>query len=109
MAIDPEALAHALEALGIAWATADGAARLKERTARILHAEIANAYRDTVRSAEGRHDLATAHPRYRETILAAEELRTAANVARARYEALQAKIELIRTRAATERAAMTLR
>lgn len=107
--VDPDQLAHDLENRGIEWALADGEARRRERMLKIFLAELVNQLRSSTKSATERESLALGDPRYKAAAEAAEEARTSANVAWAKYEAMKVRLELLRTKAATERAAMTMR
>lgn len=100
---------HRLEELGDEWADNHAAATLLEETEKSILAEITAEYRPNCKSQAEAETLARASNRYRAHIVDAVEARRAANKARVRFDAFKTFLEMKRTQAATERAAMQMR
>lgn len=104
---DADRVAHELSERGLAWADAHAAAEALEETKKSMLAQISLA--SDHKSQTVREEMALASPEYREHVTKMVEARRAANRARVRFDTYKAWIELKRTAAATERAAMNLR
>lgn len=109
--IEPEVLYDQLRAMGEAWADADSAYRLLDDTTKTVLAECEiEAKADTENTTQAALERAgRVANKYREHLRALGEARRVANRARVNFDALQAYIELMRSKAAYERAEMTLR
>lgn len=90
----------------VAWAEKDGEARLAERRRKRVFSEIVNQSDGSIAQ---REHAARCHTHYRDIDMAAERLRTEANVLKAELDAMQLAFEYWRTRESTKRAEMTLR
>lgn len=109
MAINPDNIADTLERLGDDYADKNGAANLLEEMRGVLFAKLAKEH-IAIGSAIGKAEiLAKADPTYEGHVRAMCNARTEADKARARLEAYKARIDVWRTRSATERAQMNLR
>lgn len=106
---DPDQIAHDLERTGHDWADKNAAAQLLEDTEKSILAEITADARPGCKSQAEAETMARASTRYRNHIMEMVGARKQANRARVSYEALKTKIELQRTVAANERAAMNMR
>lgn len=110
MSLDPEELYHNLRARGDKWADADAAYKALDDVTKTVLAECeieARNEANTTQAAIERHGRTAA--KYREHLAALGEARKAANRARVSYDTYQAYVELLRTKAANERAEMNLR
>lgn len=104
-----EALYHKLDQLGEHWSDADAAWwALDEATKNIL-SECIGHVNDQKQSRVAKEDAARCSPIYREHLEAVRKARRAKNVARINYDNFCIYVELLRSRAATQREAMRLR
>lgn len=99
-------LSHDFWKTGCEWAEIDGKARLAERKRKRVFAEIVNRGDGSIAARE--HE-ARCHRDYIVVDEEAEDLRTEANVLKAKLDAMQIVFESWRTRSATKRAEMGLR
>lgn len=88
---------------GEAWATANASADMLEEVKKSVLSQIMQDYEG---SHAAKESLALADDRYRAHIKAMVEARREANLARVKWEAQKMYAELVRTKAASERAAM---
>lgn len=109
MAIDPNRIADTLEQLGEDYADKNGAANLLEEMKSTLFAKLAREHINAGSAIGKAEIMAKADPTYEGHIKAMCSARTEADKAKARLESFRARIDVWRTRSATERAAMTLR
>lgn len=107
--LDPDGIAHELERLGHAWADANAAASLLEETEKSVLAELASSYRGTCKSQVEADSLARSSRPFRDHIASMVQARKEANRRKVSWEAFKARVELMRTQSANERAAMSLR
>tara|TARA_R100001082_G_C4237652_1_gene105945 strand:+ start:45 stop:395 length:351 start_codon:yes stop_codon:yes gene_type:complete len=98
----PYALKKAVKA-----AELDGAARMLEKMERVLLSELVNQSGES--SISKAEHWARRHERFKAHIVEMVEARTAANVAKAEWEATQMRFEAWRTQQATHRAEINLR
>lgn len=107
--IEAERMAHELSNRGHDWADKHAAAQALDEAQKSVLAEVAADYRDqgvkTQTEAEG---LARASKKYRDFVVEMVEARRLANRARVSFDTYKTWIELIRSKAATERAKMQL-
>lgn len=89
------------------WAEKDGAARLLEEMRKSLLAELVNQSNETTLG-KAEH-WARDHRRYRDHLEKMVVARTAANIAKAKLDAMNMGFEMWRTKQATRRAEMNLR
>ena len=107
--IDPTEIVERLRLRGEDWADKNAAAELLEETRKTFLAEVTAGH---LRSGEGigkAETLALTSPNYREHLEKMVEARRHANRARVAYDSGRVFAELLRTKAATERAQMDLR
>jgi len=107
--IDPDRIAAELERLGMEWADKHAAACLLEDTEKAVLAEAAADHRAHCKSQAEAESRARYDRKFTDHVKAMVEARREANRARVRFEAFKAKVELLRTNAATDRAIMSLR
>ena len=105
--IDPDKISQELSQRGMAWADAEAAAMALEETKKPLLAKLAT--ESGGRSEAERERLAMADPQFTDHVQKMVKARSAAIKAKVRHETYKAYLELLRTAAASERAAMTLR
>jgi hypothetical protein len=109
--IDPEEIYANLRARGDKWADADAAYKALDDVTKTVLAECEiEARKDpecSTQAAIERHG--RVHQVFRSHIAKVGEARKAANRARVSYDTYQAYVELLRTKAANERAEMNLR
>lgn len=106
---DPDVIAHELERTGHDWADKNAAASLLEGTEKSILAEVTADARPACKSQAEAETMARASMKYRNHIMEMVGARKLANRAKVSYDAMKVRIELVRTAAATERAAMNLR
>ncbi len=106
---DPDVIAHELERTGHDWADKNAAAALLEGTEKSILAEVTADARPACKSQAEAETMARASVKYRNHIMEMVGARKAANRARVSYEAVKIRVELQRTVAANERAAMSMR
>lgn len=109
MSINPNSIADTLERLGEDYADKNGAANLLEEMKSTLFAKLARAHIADGCAIGKAEILAKSDNTYEGHIRAMCEARTEADKAKARLESYRARIDVWRTRQATERAAMTVR
>jgi len=108
--MDPEKIALRLQELGNAYAEAEYAASLLEESRRSIKAQVASEkYKELNMTASRAETEAEASSIYKEHIESMCKARRDANIAKINLEACRTWIELLRTSAANERAAMNLR
>lgn len=108
--VDAEQVAHELSKRGHAWADTHAAAQALEEAQKSVLAEVAADYRKAgTKSQAEAEGLARASRKYRDFVVEMVEARRVANRARVNFDTYKVWIELIRTKAATERAQMQLR
>ena len=107
---DPNRLVSDVEALGIEWADANGAADLLEETKKSVLAQLMNQYQKSGNAAGGKSPAmnqvemqAMADDRYRAHLETMTRARTQANRLRVRYDSGRVRLELIRSLQATKR------
>lgn len=106
--IDIDKLCHDAETAGVAWADAKAAYEALEQTRKTVLAQGIKNY-----MAEGAYNkaetLALADESYQDFLKRLVYAGRAADRAKVRYDVVKTRIELIRTNASTERAAMSMR
>lgn len=107
--LDPEQLAGELERRGHEWADKNAAAELLEEMKGPRLSQIANEHKATVPSVAAAEMVAKASEAYGAHIASMVEARRVANRAKASLEGYRAFVELLRSRSAAERAAMSMR
>lgn len=110
--LDPEALYDQLRAFGEAWADADAAYRALDDVTKTVLAECeieARSKEDTGGTQAAIERAGRCSGKYRVHLRALADARKAANRARVNFETYQAYIELIRSKAANDRAEANLR
>lgn len=100
--INPNDIHERLVTLGEAWSHSNYAADLLEETKK---SELARLMNGLEGSHAAKESLALANPLYREHIAKMCEARRTANVDKVKYDSARMFCELMRTQAATERAA----
>lgn len=105
--IDADKIAAELSERGLAWADAQAAAEALEEAKKSVLAELMIGAQG--KSNAEREMIALASPEYRSHLDSMAQARRNANRARVRWDTYKAWIELVRTNASTERAAMNLR
>src|SRR5690349_13605875 len=104
-----EELYEKLDQLGETWASKDAEwSALDEATKNIL-SECINKANDDKLSRVAKEDKARCNPIYREHLEAVKAARREKNIARVNYDNFVTYVELLRSRAATQRVAMGLR
>ncbi|MDA7663807.1 hypothetical protein N8569_00735 [bacterium] len=107
---DAEHVAHELSERGLEWADRHAAAQALEEAQKSVLSEVACDYRQSgTKSQTEAESLARANRKYRDFVVTMVEARRMANRARVRFDTYKTWIELMRTKAATERAQMQLR
>lgn len=102
-----DAAVDEVERLGLTWADADGAARALEDSRKSVLAEcLLSADGKTVGEREAK---AECDPRYTRHLTALANARKVSNRARVSFDVMKLRVEVWRTKAATQRAAMNLR
>lgn len=107
--IDIDALCDEAESAGLAWADAKAAAQALEETRKSVLATRMRRYFEEGLPANKAETLALGEPDYQEFLSRMVKAGHAADRARIRYDILKTRIELLRTNASTERAAMSMR
>ena len=107
--IDTDALCDEAESAGLAWADAKAAYEALEQTRKSVLATRMRRYFDEGLAANKAETLALGEPDYLEFLNRMVRAGHAADRARVRYDVLKTRIELLRTNASTERAAMSMR
>ena len=107
---DADHVAHELSKRGLDWADKQAAAQALEEAQKSVLAEVAADYRQGgVKSQTEAEGLARASKKYRDFVAEMVEARRHANRARVSFDTYKTWIELIRTKAATDRAQMQMR
>jgi hypothetical protein len=107
--LDTDALCEEAEAAGLAWADAKAAADVLEETRKSVLATTMASHLEDGMAVSKAETLALADPAYQDFVRRMVSARKAADRSRVRYDILRTRIELLRTNASTERAAMNLR
>jgi len=107
--LDADALCAECEDAGMAWADAKSAADALTETRKSVLAVSMKGHLDDGMPTNKAETLALAGDAYREFLHRMVMAGRAADRARVRYDILRTRIELLRTNASTERAAMNLR
>ena len=108
-AIDPDAIYHQLDELGLAFADADAAYKALDDATKTVLAEVMVDFSGTEKSSAAQETHARASRIFKDHLAAVAAARRTCNRARVRYDSLKAWVELKRTAAATDRAMMNLR
>jgi hypothetical protein len=107
--IDTDALCNEAEAAGLAWADAKAAAQALEETRKSVLAQGMKGYFAEGMAGNKAETMALADHDYVDFLHKMIKASHAADRARVRYDILKTRIELLRTNASTERAAMSMR
>lgn len=107
--IDTDALCDEAENAGMAWADAKAAADALEETRKSVLAQTMTTFLAEGHANNKAETMALADGAYLSFVRKMVAARQASDRARVRYDILRTRIELIRTNASTERAAMSLR
>lgn len=107
--IDTEALCDEAENAGLAWADAKAAAEALEETKKSVLSQIMVACFAEGMAVSKAETMAQADPAYLDFIRKMVAAGKARDRARVRFDILKTRIELLRTNASTERAAMSMR
>jgi hypothetical protein len=107
--IDIDSLCDEAESAGLAWADAKAAYEALEQTRKSVLAQGMRSYIEEGLPTNKAETNALAEPSYLEFVGRMVKAGHAADRARVRWDILRTRIELIRTNASTERAAMSLR
>jgi hypothetical protein len=107
--VDVDKLCDEAEAAGLAWADASAAADALEVTRKSVLAHSMAGFLQEGMPANKAETFALAQESYMDFIKRMVSARKAADRARVHYDVLKTRIELIRTNASTERAAMGMR
>jgi hypothetical protein len=107
--LDTDALCEEAEAAGLAWADAKAAADALEETRKSVLATTMASHLGDGMAVSKAETLALADEAYMDFVRRMVSARKAADRARVKYDILRTRIELLRTNASTERAAMNLR
>lgn len=107
--IDTDALCAEAEKAGVAWARAKSAADLLEETKKTVLARCMASRIEAKMATNRAETFALADPVYENFVRGMVAAGEARDVARVRYDILKTRIELLRTNASTERAAMSMR
>ncbi len=107
--IDTDALCDEAENAGFAWADAKAAADALEETRKSVLASTMVGFLEEKMPTNKAETLALADSAYVDFIRKMVAARKTADRARVRYDILKTRIELLRTNASTERAAMSMR
>lgn len=107
--IDPDRVAHEVASAGDRWVQADHAAKLLEKTEKIVFAQLVRDLRrgEVTLSRRDAEDAALVSETYQSHVYAMTEARREANLARVAWEAARARFEAMRTAEASRRAEMT--
>lgn len=107
--IDTDSLCDEAESAGMAWADAKAAAQALEETKKSVLAQAMAGFLAEGMAANKAETLALADDGYVDFVRKMVAACKARDRARVRYDILQTRIELLRTNASTERAAMSMR
>lgn len=109
--LDPNVISHELDEAGRAYANAKHAADLLEGTNGAVRAELTNAKRREFPELSRKEceDMALGSPEWRNHVYATADAVREKNLALARWKAVQARFEAMRTAEATRRAQMNMR
>jgi hypothetical protein len=107
--IDTDALCNEAEEAGMAWADAKAAYEALEQTRRSVLAQSVKSYLTEGMPANKAETMGLAETRYLDFLARMVRAGHAADRARVKYDILKTRIELLRTNASTERAAMSMR
>lgn len=107
--IDTDALCDEAESAGLAWADARAAAQALEETRKSVLAQGMKNYFAEGMAGNKAETMALADDAYLNFVRNMVKAGHAADRARVRYDILKTRIELLRTNASTERAAMSMR
>ncbi len=107
--IDIDSLCDEAESAGLAWADAKAAAQALEETRKSVLAQGMKGYFEEGLAGNKAETMALAEPSYLAFLQSMVKAGHAADRARVRYDILRTRIELLRTNASTERAAMSMR
>ena len=107
--IDTDALCDEAESAGFAWADAKAAADALEETRKSVLASTMTGFLAEGHANNKAETLALADSAYIDFVRKMVAARKAADRARVHYDILKIRIELLRTNASTERAAMSMR
>lgn len=107
--IDIDSLCDEAESAGLAWADAKAAANAFEETRKSVLAQGMRAYFEEGLAANKAEAMALSDPSYVAFLQSMVKAGHTADRARVRYDILKTRIELLRTNASTERAAMSMR
>lgn len=105
----PHEIASRIAEAGREWSEKECAAQMLEETRRSVRAQIASEHISDLGSVAKAELLAEASAKYREHIKAMVEARKQANIAKVNYDTGKLWTDLVRTREASERAAMQMR
>lgn len=107
--LDADALCDEAEAAGLTWADAKAAYEALEQTRKSVLAQGMKSYLEEGLPTNKAETNALAEPAYVEFVKRMVKAGHAADRARVQYDVLRIRIELLRTNASTERAAMSMR
>jgi outer membrane protein TolC len=107
--IDTDALCDEAESAGMAWADAKAAYEALEQTRKSVLAQGMKGYFEEGMAGNKAETMALADEGYYDFVQKMVKAGHAADRARVRYDILKTRIELLRTNASTERAAMSMR
>lgn len=107
--IDVDRLCHEAEEAGLAWADAKAAYEALEQTRKSVLAVGTKGHLADGMPYNKAEMMALAEPSYREHLDSMVKAGRAADRARVQYDMKKTRIELLRTNASTERAAMSMR
>lgn len=107
--IDTDALCDEAESAGFAWADAKAAYEALEQTRKSVLAQGMKGYFEEGMAGNKAETMALADDAYLEFVRRMVKAGHAADRARVRFDILKTRIELLRTNASTERAAMSMR
>lgn len=107
--LDIDALCDEAEEAGLAWADAKAAAQALEETRKSVLAQGMRAHIEEGTATNKAETMALAEPAYVDFLQRMVKAGHASDRARVRYDILRTRIELLRTNASTERAAMSMR
>jgi len=107
--IDIDSLCDEAESAGLAWADAKAAYEALKQTEKSVLAQSMKGYFAEGMAGNKAETNALAEPAYVDFLRSMVKAGHAADRARVRYDILKTRIELLRTNASTERAAMSMR
>ncbi len=107
--IDADRLCHEAETAGLAWCDAKAAADLLEETKKSVLASTIADYLTAGGAFNKAEQMALADDNYRAFLGRMIQACKARDRAKVKYDVLRTRIELLRTNASTERAAMSMR